>query len=98
MNILNKELKETGSPKPPRGEYWGFSTLLGNKKAVRGILNNEIYIGKYHWNRSTSMRNPETGRVQVRLKEQDKWIISLKPELRIISDELWENVKRDSDN
>jgi DNA invertase Pin-like site-specific DNA recombinase len=93
VNILNKELKETGSPKPPRGEYWGFSTLLGNKKAVRGILNNEIYIGKYYWNRSTSIRNPETGRVSVRLKEKDKWIISSKPELRIISDELWNIVK-----
>lgn len=94
VNILNKELKETGSPKPPRGEYWGFSTLLGNKKAVRGILNNEIYIGKYYWNRSTSMRNPETGRVSVRVKEKDKWIISPKPELRIISGELWNKVKK----
>jgi hypothetical protein len=39
------------------------------------------------------MRNPETGRVSVRVKEKDKWIISSKPELRIISDELWNKVK-----
>lgn len=94
VNILNKELKETGSPKPPRGEYWGVSTLLGNKKAVRGILNNEIYIGNYYWNRSTSMRNPGTDRVQVRLKAQDKWIVLKRPELRIISDKLWDKVKK----
>jgi DNA invertase Pin-like site-specific DNA recombinase len=93
VNVLNKELKETGSPKPPRGEYWCVSTILGSKKAFRGILNNEIYIGKYYWNRSTSIRNPETGRVSVRVKEKDKWIISSKPELRIISDELWNKVK-----
>lgn len=94
VNILNMELKETGSPKPPRGRYWGVSTLLGNKKAFRGILNNEFYIGKYYWNRSASMRNPATGQVLVRLKNQEKWVLSLKPDLRIISDELWEKVKK----
>ena len=94
VNILNKELKETGSPKSPREGYWRVSTLLGNKKALRGILNNEIYIGKYYWNRSTSMRNPETGQVHIRLKDEEKWILLSKPELRIISDDLWEKVKK----
>lgn len=94
VNILNKELKETGTPKPPRGKYWGVSTLLGNKKNFRGILNNELYIGKYYWNRSTSMCNPETGQIQIRPKDKEKWIVILKPDLRLISDELWDKVKR----
>lgn len=94
VNILNMELKETGSPKSPRDGYWRVSTLLGNKKALRGILNNEIYIGKYYWNRSTSMRNPETGQIHIRMKDPEKWILSLKPELRIISDDLWDKVKK----
>ncbi len=94
VNILNRELIDTGTPKPPRGDYWGVSTLLGNRKNFRGILNNEIYVGKYYWNRSVSMRNPDTGQVCIRLKDEDKWILSSKPDLRIISDELWDKVKK----
>jgi DNA invertase Pin-like site-specific DNA recombinase len=61
-NLLNKELKETGKPKPPRGDYWRVSTIIGSKKDFRGILNNEIYIGKYTWNKTSSRRNPENGK------------------------------------
>jgi len=93
-NLLNKELKETGKPKPPRGDYWRVSTIIGSKKDFRGILNNEIYIGKYTWNKTSSRRNPENGKKKRILKETDKWISILKPELRIINDELWEKVKQ----
>jgi len=93
-NLLNKELKETGKPKPPRGDYWRVSTIIGSKKDFRGILNNEIYIGKYTWNKTSSRRNPENGKKKRILKETDKWISILKPELKIISDELWQKVKQ----
>ena len=93
-NLLNKELKETGKPRPPRGDYWRVSTIIGSKKDFRGILNNEIYIGKYTWNKTSSRRNPENGKKKRILKETDKWISILKPELKIISDELWQKVKQ----
>ena len=93
-NLLNKELKETGKPKPPRGDYWRVSTIIGSKKDFRGILNNEIYIGKYTWNKTSSRRNPENGKKKRILKETDKWISIIKPELKIISDELWQKVKQ----
>lgn len=94
VNVLNKELKETGSPRPPRGDYWCVSTILGSKKAFRGILNNEIYLGRYRWNRTVSKRNPENGKKKTIVKEQSKWVLIDKPELRIISDELWDKVKK----
>jgi len=93
-NLLNKELKETGKPRPPRGDYWRVSTIIGSKKDFRGILNNEIYIGKYTWNKTSSRINPENGKKKRILKETDKWISILKPELKIISDELWQKVKQ----
>lgn len=58
---LNKEIKETGEPKPPMGDYWCVSTILGSKKAFRGLLNNELLIGKYTWNKTTSKYQPKTG-------------------------------------
>ncbi|MBF0329922.1 MAG: recombinase family protein [Nitrospirae bacterium] len=92
--ILNEEIKRTDAPTPPRGKYWCSSTILGSKKAFRGILNNEIYIGHYYWNRSFSKRNPENGKKKCIAKDSSKWIVVQKPELRIISDELWEKVKK----
>jgi len=94
VNLLNKEVRETGKPKPPRGDYWRVSTIIGSKKDFRGILNNEIYIGKYTWNRTSSIRNPENGRKKRKLKDPIKWITIPKPELKIISDELWLKVKK----
>lgn len=93
VNMLNREINETGGPEPPRGKYWCVSTLLGSKKAFRGILNNEIYIGRYYWNRTAAKHNPESGKKKCFTKEQDKWVMCHRPELRIVSDELWNKVK-----
>ncbi|MCS7214940.1 MAG: recombinase family protein [Thermodesulfovibrio sp.] len=94
VNILNKELRENGKPKPPRGNFWTVSTIIGSKKSLRGILNNEIYIGIYRWNRTSYKRNPENGSKKRIQKESHKWITTHKPELRIVSDELWKKVKK----
>lgn len=93
-NLLNREIRETGSPHPPRGTYWCSSTILGSKKAFRGILNNEIYIGKYYWNRSKCKRNPENGKKKTIAKDSNRWLVIQKPELRIVTDELWEKAKK----
>jgi DNA invertase Pin-like site-specific DNA recombinase len=94
VNKLNKELKETGEPKPPRGEYWCVSTILGSKKAFRGILNNELFIGKYIWNKTTSKYQPKTGGKRMLVNAPETWSVVEKPELRIVSDELWNLVKK----
>lgn len=94
VNLLNKELKETGNPKPPRAKHWCVSTLLGNRKGVRGILNNELYVGRYVWNRTTYKKNPKTGKPKAKINPPEKWVVLEKPELRIVSDELWAAVKK----
>ncbi len=94
VNLFNRELIETDSPKPPRGKHWCVSTLLGSKKSFRGILNNELYIGKYVWNRTTYKKNPKTGKPKAVINPPDKWAVVEKPELRIISDEIWAAVKK----
>lgn len=93
VKVLNQEVLSVGKPKPPRGVYWGISTLLGNKKTLTGILNNEIYLGKYYWNRSHFKRNPLTAKMHRFKKVPEEWIVFNNPELRIISDALWNKVK-----
>jgi len=93
VTILNKEIKETGSPVPPRGRYWKITSIFGSRKWRRGILNNEIYIGKYYWNCSHVKHNPENNkRLSVR-NDKSKWKILTKPSLRIIPENLWTKVK-----
>lgn len=92
-NFLNKRLLEKGSPKPPRGKLWSVATIIGSKNRNRGILNNELYIGKIVWNRTTNKKNPITGKKKIIPNSPEYWKIIIKEEYRIISDELWQKVK-----
>jgi hypothetical protein len=72
---------------------WGQSTINGNTERGTGILNNELYIGRQIWNRLRYVKDPSTGKRISRLNQQDSWIITEVPELRIIDDELWQTTK-----
>ncbi|WP_237059690.1 recombinase family protein [Loktanella sp. M215] len=76
----------------PRGT-WGSSTIYGNDKRGTGILNNELYLGRLVWNRQRFIKDPDTGKRQARMNKPDDWIIEQVPDLRIVSDDLWEAVK-----
>jgi hypothetical protein len=58
--------------------------------AIRAMLWNPTYIGKVIWNRSEFVKDPETGKRQRRLRPQNEWVIKERPELRIVSAELWQ--------
>jgi site-specific DNA recombinase len=77
----------------PSGGAWGFSTINGNPKRGTGILNNEMYVGRIVWNRQRFMKDPDTGKRVSRLNPQEEWIIKDVPDLRIITDELWQATK-----
>ena len=94
VNLLNREFKDSGGPKPPRGQRWCVSTILGSRKGFRGILNNELYIGKSTWNRTTYKKNPRTGKGKAVINPPEKWVVVERPDLRIISDDLWLSVKK----
>lgn len=77
----------------PSGGHWGFSTINGNPKRGTGILNNEMYVGRIVWNRQRFMKDPDTGKRVSRLNPPEEWIIKEVPDLRIVSDELWQATK-----
>ncbi|WP_297213463.1 MULTISPECIES: recombinase family protein [Thermodesulfovibrio] len=93
VNFLNKRLLETGAPKPPKGKFWTVSTIIGSKNRNRGILNNELYIGKIVWNKTTNKKNPITGKKKIISNSPENWKILIKEEYRIVPDELWVKVK-----
>ena len=55
---------------------------------------NEKYIGKYIWNRHTSLKDPLTGKRKRKLRPKEEWVVKDKPEMRIISDKQWKDAKK----
>ena len=77
----------------PSGEGWAPSTINGNWRRGTGILNNELYIGRLVWNRQSFVKDPDTGRRVARPNPASAWIVKDVPELRIIDQALWDQVK-----
>ena len=73
---------------------WSHGAIHGDPTKGLGILNNEKYIGRLIWNRSTWPRDPDQDAKQVRRElPEEKWVRRDVPELRIVLQELWEAVK-----
>lgn len=77
----------------PDGAPWNPSTIHGNPARGTGILNNELYIGRLVWNRLRYIKDPDTGKRVSRPNPPSEWVTTAVPELRIVDDELWNQVK-----
>jgi site-specific DNA recombinase len=86
------QLNAEGIP-GPNGTSWGPSTIYGNWRRGTGLINNELYIGKLVWNRQHFIKDPDTGKRQARLNPREDWVIHAVPDLRIVDDVLWNDVK-----
>jgi len=76
----------TLSPQPPRkGKIRAWCP-----SAIREMLLNEKYRGVVVWNRTKTVRNRETGKTEQRPRPESEWVRVEVPELRIVSDQLWE--------
>lgn len=59
----------------------------------RGILNNPVYVGRLERNRCSLVKDPRTGKTVARPNPCNQWQVVPRPDLQIVSDELWEAVK-----
>jgi site-specific DNA recombinase len=87
-HTLNAE--RVTSPQPQKGRLsrsWCVSS-------VRHILLNTRYIGKTIWNTRRKVRVPGTGKRVFRPRPQNEWVIGEAAQLRIVSDELANAVRR----
>lgn len=78
----------------PASKPWRDTSIRGDLRRGTGILNNELYVGVRAWNHKHSVKDPSTGKEVTRLNPESEWIRNAVPELRIVSDALWEAVKR----
>ena len=80
--------------RPPRGELWAHTALVGSEKRGSGILRNPIYVGKRRWNKNRMVKDPLTGKRVSRPNPRDQQVQAAIPNLRIIPDELFDAVQR----
>jgi site-specific DNA recombinase len=83
------DLNHEGIPSA-RGGEWRASAIVGNRARMIGVLHNPIYVGRYAYNRVHMKRDPETRNRVSRPNPQDQLVFADVPELRIVSDELWQ--------
>ena len=70
------------------------STIHGNQQTGTGILNNELYIGRLVHGRREYRMNPQTGlRGKAVMNPATAVKVKEVPHLRIIDDDLWQEVK-----
>ena len=89
---IAKALNAGGMP-GPKGRQWQDTTIRGQVDRGTGILNNALYVGRLEWNRCSYIKNPRTGKRVARPNPPDAWEVVPVPELRIVSDKLWSQVK-----
>ena len=77
----------------PSGRSWGASTIHGHRVRGTGILNNDLYIGRVVWNKLRYQKDPATGKRVSRLNPEKDWIVKGRPDLCIVPDDLWQEVK-----
>jgi site-specific DNA recombinase len=104
LKAICKTLNDEGIPSPrarEAGKYnggkWNPTTLSGDPAMGEGILNNESYIGRRIFNRRTWVEIPteDRGFKRIpRLNPKELWVINEDENLRIIEQDLWDNVKR----
>jgi site-specific DNA recombinase len=88
LATIAKTLNKEGAPAPRassnrKGSSWGNSSL-------HEMLRNERYRGVIVWNRTKKQRNPETGQKVTKSRPAAEWVKVEVPNLRIVSDELWQ--------
>ena len=78
-----------------RDGKWMASAIHGQPEKGTGILCNPIYRGELSWNRTHWVRHPKTKKYECRPRPESDWVrpSTATPELRIVSDELWNAVQ-----
>jgi len=87
-------LMRDGIPSPSGSEYWNFQIISGGEGRARGLLGNQLYIGRYLKNRFVNVFNPKTGKTITRRADPNDLITVEMPQLRIVDQALWDAVHK----
>ncbi len=58
------------------------------------MLRRELYLGRVTWNRTKYLKVPGSNKRVCRQRPQSEWLVRERPELRIITQDLWQRVQK----
>ena len=67
----------------------GMSALFGSPNKGSGVLNSELYVGRYIWNRSQWVKDPDSGKRKRIVRPETELQVRDCPELRIVDEAAW---------
>lgn len=95
VRMIATDLNNRAIPSP--GATWAREKRRKDGKwlgsAVYSMLQNEVYRGEVIWNRSRWVKDPDSGVRRRVERPRSEWIVREAPELRIVSDGLWNAVQ-----
>jgi len=94
--LICEGLERDGLVSPNGTTKWNFSSLTGGS-ACGGIIGNELYKGVMVRNQTEQVKDPDSkskNGKKKKMRPESEWTRTLVPELRIVSDELWEAANR----
>lgn len=77
----------------PRGGKWNASTINGQKGRGVGIFHNELYVGRYRWNKLKFKKPPGSNKRVSVSNDEAKHVVVEIPEYRIVPQPLWDTVQ-----
>jgi DNA invertase Pin-like site-specific DNA recombinase len=91
LKLIAKKLnaERIPSPRPHTGKQYASWAPTG----IQAMLFRELYIGKIIWNKSHFVKAPGSNKRLRRWRPQSEWRVIERPDLRIISEELWTRVQ-----
>ncbi len=92
-NGIAIKLNNLKVPAPNKGTHWRVANLLGVLERKEGILACDLYRGIYQYNRTTTKKNPTTGKSHHEIKPETDWVVRSVPDLQIIDEDLWQRVQ-----
>lgn len=85
-NAITKIAKELNEERVPTKVKlkggWNVST-------ISRILKDEKYLGRFIWNRTTTVKDPLSGKMKQVERPKEEWVIQERSEIRIVSDDTW---------
>jgi site-specific DNA recombinase len=87
------QLNHAGIPFPAKDTKRGPNRKGWAPSAIQFMLRNEKYIGRWIWNMTRFLKDPDTGRRRPLPRPESEWNIQARPELRILQQSLWDAVQ-----
>ena len=87
---IARDLTNEGIPTPSGAKNWNHQSFVGGTLGSRGMIGNQLYIGKVVWNSNKGVRNPENGKITQRRGNPEDVIVADVPHLRIIEQAVWD--------